>query len=586
MRIWLKRYSVLLLLVATFLIFGIYNYNSFRSLLARESFERAKIEIENEIENKLKSTMAIALTIAESISGTKDMDSIVESVSDLPEIYKRYTKYKNVWIELVDSDQNVIFRSWDEKRGDKALSMQRYPGFVSTISLNKYTLALYAIAPFQKEGKNGGYVNVITHFNSIIKNLERYGYDIVVVADRKFANSLEYARSDRFLEGYYVVNFEPSIETLSVISKIGIDSIIQNENYIYTEDRYIYKFALRDFNGEILGWALVVKSGENLNQFLYKNEIIKRLFVLFFVVSLFVALIIYLYTKDKEKALKKQADYYFKIFDSLQEILVIYSGRKLKYANRRFLEHFGNFNSVEEFISRYGSLERFFRPKEGFLYSVEEGDWLEKLLQEPSAKIFIDFEREFYVFQAKASKIEKEDIAIIFTDITDEYRNRRRLEEEARKDRLTSLLNRRSFDLSFAEIVKNHKEPLWLAIADIDHFKSINDRYGHKKGDEVLREVGSILKGAVREEPVFRIGGEEFAIIVEGINKHELRSLLQRVNMKIKSETLKRVGFAVTVSIGAARFRHKGAEDLFDRADAALYEAKRGGRDTVVIKDF
>jgi diguanylate cyclase (GGDEF)-like protein len=118
---------------------------------------------------------------------------------------------------------------------------------------------------------------------------------------------------------------------------------------------------------------------------------------------------------------------------------------------------------------------------------------------------------------------------------------------------------------------------------DIDHFKQINDTYGHQTGDEVLHKVAEIARAQIRaEDLVGRIGGEEFVCIVSGLGARGARALAERLCRAIANGTGRAESPSATISIGLALLR-KGdtVEGLMRRADAALYEAKENGRNQV-----
>jgi diguanylate cyclase (GGDEF)-like protein len=123
---------------------------------------------------------------------------------------------------------------------------------------------------------------------------------------------------------------------------------------------------------------------------------------------------------------------------------------------------------------------------------------------------------------------------------------------------------------------------------DIDHFKRINDTFGHPAGDRVLAMLGQIVKGTVRTEDLFaRYGGEEFAVLCRGTNLDGAAALAERLREKVQAVSLDCAGgpIAVTVSIGVATWlEHPDAsKKLVTDADQALYEAKRTGRNRVVV---
>jgi len=158
-------------------------------------------------------------------------------------------------------------------------------------------------------------------------------------------------------------------------------------------------------------------------------------------------------------------------------------------------------------------------------------------------------------------------------------------------DPLTDLLNRRELDERFvAELAYacRHGSPLSVLLVDIDHFKDINDAYGHLTGDMVLRDVAAALAAELRVEDVFgRFGGDEFALAVRGIEytgvaalAERLRSCVEELQVNARGEDLE-----ITISIGGAMLlpRHEDVASLVHEANAALYEAKKRGRNRVVV---
>lgn len=158
-------------------------------------------------------------------------------------------------------------------------------------------------------------------------------------------------------------------------------------------------------------------------------------------------------------------------------------------------------------------------------------------------------------------------------------------------DSLTGLLNRRGFrQFADREVLRTLRtgNPFSLALADIDFFKSINDRYGHAAGDEVLKTIASLIKSNLREtDLIARWGGEKFLIMLIDTGLERAAGILERLRAKIEqaSFTFLESGKSVTVSFGLTVFMPgKSLETLIEEADTALYEAKRAGRNRVVIR--
>jgi diguanylate cyclase (GGDEF)-like protein len=169
----------------------------------------------------------------------------------------------------------------------------------------------------------------------------------------------------------------------------------------------------------------------------------------------------------------------------------------------------------------------------------------------------------------------------------------RRMFEAALRDGLTGAHNNRSFldhltkELAYA---RRHSTPLSLIILDVDHFKKVNDTWGHPAGDSVLTELSRVAIRALREEDVFaRHGGEEFAVICRGTDAKGAAVVAERLRELIAKMRVSYAGreIAVTVSLGVACHTDVDAErpaQLIAEADEALYQAKREGRNRVVVR--
>jgi diguanylate cyclase (GGDEF)-like protein len=163
--------------------------------------------------------------------------------------------------------------------------------------------------------------------------------------------------------------------------------------------------------------------------------------------------------------------------------------------------------------------------------------------------------------------------------------SRRELERLSITDHLTGLYNRRYLMEALAnEVRRSHRleHPCALLMADVDHFKQYNDAYGHLAGDEALTRVATILKEATRDvDCAARYGGEEFVVLMPETESAGATDAAQRIRARLAEDPL--VGGKLTVSIGLAQFPGDAdaAEALLAVADAALYQAKREGRDRV-----
>jgi len=164
------------------------------------------------------------------------------------------------------------------------------------------------------------------------------------------------------------------------------------------------------------------------------------------------------------------------------------------------------------------------------------------------------------------------------------------LYQDSISDGLTGIYQRRYLDLRLKEEMHSamrYQHPLSILMLDVDHFKQVNDRFGHTTGDEVLKKVASIMQQGTRlSDVVGRFGGEEFMIIVPYINQRDVEIVAERIRRSIANCDIN--GIRVTVSIGIAHFDGRPDKVEYDRllelADGALYEAKETGRNKLVIR--
>ncbi len=182
------------------------------------------------------------------------------------------------------------------------------------------------------------------------------------------------------------------------------------------------------------------------------------------------------------------------------------------------------------------------------------------------------------------------------------YRNFQNLLDYSERDSLTGLLNRKTFDDNFSKILRTtiqknsvadaeieverrnseREKQHWLAVLDIDHFKRVNDQFGHLYGDEVLILVANLMRSSFRPtDKLFRFGGEEFVILLRSTSKEDAKMIFERFRENVARYPFPQVG-TVTISIGFAHIDpFEPAVGIIGRADQALYFAKSNGRNRV-----
>lgn len=160
----------------------------------------------------------------------------------------------------------------------------------------------------------------------------------------------------------------------------------------------------------------------------------------------------------------------------------------------------------------------------------------------------------------------------------------------AMKDPLTGTLNRTAMDMMLSkevELAHRHSTPMSLIVIDIDHFKGINDNYGHSTGDSALKALATRVRQCVRTtDSIFRYGGEEFVIMLSNTDHSGAQLLAERIRESVEEMVYvtDKATLNMTISLGVATLeKDENAEGIFDRADHALYEAKTSGRNRAVL---
>jgi diguanylate cyclase (GGDEF)-like protein len=199
---------------------------------------------------------------------------------------------------------------------------------------------------------------------------------------------------------------------------------------------------------------------------------------------------------------------------------------------------------------------------------------------------------------ACAAALEPADLRLV-ASILRIYRNFQGLLDYSERDTLTGLLNRKTFDESFLRIAAQPQEApddpasaglrrlslpggAWLGVIDIDHFKLVNDNFGHLMGDEVLLLLSRLMRSSFRlQDHLYRFGGEEFVVLMRCGGEDDALAAVERLRVNVERYEFPQVGH-ITVSVGLTALRQGDSPSTaFDRADKAVYYAKQNGRNQV-----
>ena len=284
------------------------------------------------------------------------------------------------------------------------------------------------------------------------------------------------------------------------------------------------------------------------------------------------------------------------ILDSQDNIVILSNKETIKNVNKRFLEFF-KVTSIEEFTKLTDNIFDHFIEEYGFISKEtlnEQKHYYEyiKNLQEINRVVKIKNSKdEIKIFTINVDNYDNlNDFYVIsLTDITELKEKSNLLEYQASHDNLTGLFNRNKFNSLFGKEIRRglrYSTRLSLVLFDIDFFKVVNDTHGHQIGDEVLKEISTIVNQSVREhDTVVRWGGEEFLILLPETQVDGASIVAEKIRTRIYESNLTKKKLNISASFGVTIMQEKDTEDSFiARADEALYEAKESGKNKVVIK--
>lgn len=282
-----------------------------------------------------------------------------------------------------------------------------------------------------------------------------------------------------------------------------------------------------------------------------------------------------------------------KFIDLQDSIVLLSDGKTMIFANKKFFDFFG-YESLEEFEKEYSCIcDRFIRDDAFFHLGKilpKEEHWIRSMLNLSGRQRVVsmyDKNGRLHAFSVSFNMYDPQNYVINFSDISDTMVEKLQLETKALRDHLTNAYNRNYFDSNIDLIISENKKlgmRSGVIIFDIDHFKSVNDNYGHIRGDEVLKTIVKIVNDSIRkEDKLIRWGGEEFIVIAAVQNIEYLQKLSEHLRVIIQDYKFNQIG-ELTCSFGATLHEEaKPIEESIKIADEKLYEAKNSGRNRVVV---
>lgn len=541
--------------------------------------------------------------------------------SDKKKIYKNIEKTfqsmnKNLDLThmyFMRTDGTILLRVHDYNRdGDFAnrttfkeaqKSQQLFYGLEFGIKKN-YTLRV--VKPWIVNGELIGYIELGKEIDKILDTLSKLLETEIYMATKKdiFANSPSYVKNKLLkmskTDSHYIV-----YNTTLVPEKIGkmVDgSLINSDIMISNDSFYVSRSVLTDVSGKDLGYFIFL-SNITLEYSIMNNAVMILSIVLAFVGIIFLASA-YIIIKQKEQNinslttelniqkddLKRFNSKLQKLFDTQSSITILTNTKSIHMANQTMLDFFG-FKNLDEFnIHNKCICDRFIDHNNYFHVGKidKKENWIDELRKIPEKEQVVAMMNdhfEIFAFRVSFSEFEEGEYIVTFADITDTMMEQIKLEYKVTHDKLTGAYNREFFDRMIHLLIKkSYPENLGIVLCDIDHFKNVNDTYGHDCGDDILVKVVETIQQSIRKDDyLIRWGGEEFILLMKIDTIDSFRKVLENIRTKIEKKYFDNVEH-ITCSFGGTF--HLEDEDIMKtvkRSDLALYKAKDSGRNQVQI---
>jgi diguanylate cyclase (GGDEF)-like protein/PAS domain S-box-containing protein len=298
--------------------------------------------------------------------------------------------------------------------------------------------------------------------------------------------------------------------------------------------------------------------------------------------------------KKTQMQLMDQKRYLQSILDSQDNMIIVADRNKVYEVNISFLQFFG-FYSTDDMQKNFDRIADLTLEMEGYMKPEDSKTmWLENVTADMADGQYrlIAFRQEgsetihYFSMKFRPLSIESDMFVVEFSDVTALEERSKEFENRANYDALTHIYNRRRFLELLDRGIENSKRlnhDLSLVFFDIDHFKKINDTYGHNIGDEVLKSLTALASQTIRSSDVFaRWGGEEFLILIESTTLENAAKMAEKLRKVIMEHEFPEVK-TVTCSFGVASYHpDETGESFIGRADSALYRAKESGRNRVI----
>lgn len=388
------------------------------------------------IDEQKNASMTLALSLAENpivrhlLQPSSESHRYRKKFSNLVTNINQQRGFNNLWVQLIDIEGSSVYRSWTKKSGDSLLGVRpeireilNHPESKQVISVGKFTLSFKSMMPvFDDDEQLVGLVEVITQFTPLTEKLKQgYGIGSVLLTDKHYQKQLTKADSSQFLEGYYVTNDDAEADLIRLVRQYGVNRFVTIDSYRLLDGYVVTRFLLKNNNGVVLAHWLSFTPKQAIN-FEHASWVLQKYVIVSIAGILLTLLLVTQYANNRQSQRDKR--YYRQIIDSVADIIYITNSERIVDVNKHFFEFYSEFESIEQFLSRYRCVCDTFEVEEGFLQREMQGQyWLQYVLSHPNkkhkAKIVHNGKTHIFQIKIKPMQGQKEQLYnVLMQDIT------------------------------------------------------------------------------------------------------------------------------------------------------------------------
>lgn len=428
-------------IISSILVFLVYNSISKKQdeileNIYQTTYKNINEKVSNLISDKSNTSLAIAIALSKDenlYEYFKNEDYEKLNYKGIAKLIEDNSKYKNIWIQVLDKNRNSIYRSWTNIRGglqfrDDLQNQNVLRNISTSISIGLFNIGIKARTPILDENNElFGALEIVTHFDSISEDLEKDSLEPIVIAEKRFRKNIKYPMlSSTFIDDYHIANGNASKKLCNYLEKNGIEKYVNIDTYLVENGYFIANYHLLNDKGDKIGSILNFYDLKNLDleyvNSLKKQNILTALIVL---MLLLFATIIYMYSKYV-KNIKASEEKNRLILDTQSSIVIITDGIEIIDANQKLIEFFKEYKDLNDFKKRCTCICANFVDIKNENYLLDKDydskNWAQHALfnQDTDFKVAMYDSNEILKhFSLKVSKLEDNDLIIAtFTDIS------------------------------------------------------------------------------------------------------------------------------------------------------------------------